>query len=131
MNGRNNLLYNVALQPHIEAHSAGGDYIKSMVYGGLDGIVTTYSVVMSVLGVKVIMLWKVNLSNGVVLTLGLATLFADAIAMGLGDYLSSKSENDFYIKEKMREEWEVENNPDGERLEMVEIYKVTEIINIF
>ena len=117
-------LYYIALTPHAELHSHGGDYIKSMVYGGLDGIVTTYAVVTSVLGVFYKIIFQVNLAPGVVLTLGLATLFADAIAMGLGDYLSSKSENDFYKQERMREEWEVENNPDGERSEMVDIYKV-------
>jgi hypothetical protein len=51
-------------------------------------------------------------------------MIADAISMALGDYLSSKSENEFYLKEMKREEWEVENNPEGEKLEMLEIYKV-------
>ena len=50
----------------------------------MDGIVTTYSVVMGVLGA--------NLSIGVVLILGISTLLADALAMALGDYLSTKSE---------------------------------------
>lgn len=38
--------------PHKEEHSTGGLFIKSAVYGGLDGLITTYSVVMGVLGVN-------------------------------------------------------------------------------
>lgn len=44
----------VNLQPrdeHKEHHQQGGEYIKSMVYGGLDGLVTTFSVVTGVAGV--------------------------------------------------------------------------------
>lgn len=61
--------------------------------------------------------------------LGIATLIADAISMALGDYLSSKSENDFYVSERQREAWEVTNNPEGEKLEMIELYKVIIIVN--
>jgi len=33
-----------------------------------------------------------NLSSGIVLSLGMANLFGDAISMAFGDYLSTKSE---------------------------------------
>jgi DNA damage-binding protein 1 len=51
-----NKRYNfIELKPHSEKHvSTGAEHIKSAVYGGLDGIITTYSVVMGVLGVKLI-----------------------------------------------------------------------------
>jgi len=42
--------------------------------------------------------------------------------MAAGDYLSTKSEMEFNLAERQREEWEVENNPEGEKLEMEEIY---------
>jgi VIT1/CCC1 family predicted Fe2+/Mn2+ transporter len=73
----------------------------------MDGIVTTYAVVMGVLGA--------NLSIGVVLTLGIANLLADGLSMALGDYLSTKSEIEYTAKEREREEWEVDNNIQGEK----------------
>ncbi|EGR31166.1 hypothetical protein IMG5_116370 [Ichthyophthirius multifiliis] len=98
-----------------EDHNESGIFIKSAVYGGLDGMITTYSVVMGVAGA--------NLQSGVILALGIANLIGDGLSMALGDYLSSKSECDFYKKERMREEWEVDNNPEGEKEEMIEVYQ--------
>ena len=72
---------------HVEQHSTAGGYIKSAVYGGLDGMITTYSVVMAAAGA--------NLSPIVVLALGVANLIGDGISMSLGDYISTKSEQDF------------------------------------
>jgi VIT1/CCC1 family predicted Fe2+/Mn2+ transporter len=57
------------------------------------------------------------------LILGFANLVADGISMAVGDYLSSKSEKEYYDIEKRRETWEVKHNPKGEEDEMLEIYK--------
>ena len=98
-----------------EKHTQGrGKYIKSIVYGGLDGIVTTFAVVAGVVGA--------SLSAGVVLILGFANLIADGLSMAVGDYLSTKSENEYNAMERQREEWEVEHYPEGEKQEMVELY---------
>lgn len=64
-----------------------GKNIKSMVYGGLDGIITTFAVVAGVAGA--------SLEMRVVLILGMANLLADGFSMAVGDYLSSKSENEY------------------------------------
>lgn len=96
-------------------HTGHGQYLKSFVYGGLDGIVTTFAVVAGVAGA--------NLSTGLVFILGVANLIADGISMALGDYLSTKAENEYIAAEHLRETWEVQNYPEGEKREMMELYK--------
>ena len=103
------------LKTHKEKHKEGGEFLKSAVYGGLDGIITTYSVVMGSAGA--------SFNLGIVLILGISNMIGDGISMGLGDFLSSKSEIEYRRKEQKREEWEIENNPEGEKLEMAEVYK--------
>jgi len=61
-------------------------HIKSIVYGGLDGIITTFAVVSGVIGAQ--------LNPSIILILGFANLIADGISMGVGDYLSSKAEQE-------------------------------------
>jgi len=98
-----------------EKHSgAAGKYIKSIVYGGLDGIITVFAVVASIAGA--------GLDVSVVIIMGVASLLADGISMGMGDYLSSKAENDYTSEERKREMWECENYIEGEISEMVTIY---------
>lgn len=98
-----------------EKHQLGrGQYIKSFVYGGLDGIITTFAVVAGVAGA--------HLSSGVILVLGAANLIADGISMAFGDYLSTKAEREFMATERAREAWEAHNYPEGEKQEMIEIY---------
>ncbi len=91
-----------------------GEYLKSWVYGGLDGTITTFAVVAGIIGA--------SLSNVIILILGFANLIGDGISMSIGDYLSSKSESDYYDTERKREKWEVDKNPKGEIDEMREIY---------
>ena len=99
-----------------EEHGGAGDqYLGDLVYGGLDGVVTTFAIVSGVAGA--------SLGSDVILILGLANLFADGFSMGSGAYLSTKSEHEYYQREFERETWEIENFPDGERAELVELYR--------
>lgn len=99
----------------VENHLTGGGYIKSAVYGGLDGIITTFATVTSVAGS--------GLPHSVILIIGLAHLVADGLSMGLGDMLSSQAEHDLVNHERKRETWEFENFPEGEMDEMIELYE--------
>lgn len=98
-----------------EPHKEGGSSIKSLVYGGLDGIITTFAVVAGVAGAE--------LAAGIVLILGFANLIADGISMAIGDYLSTRAETEYNQAERIREKWEVDNYPDGEKLELIELYQ--------
>ena len=105
-------IQNAAKEEH---GSEGSRYLSSLVYGGLDGIITTFAVVSGVMGAQ--------LSPGVIIILGLANLLGDGFSMGTGAYLSSKSDHEYYDREKSREAWEIEHFPEGEKLELLEIYK--------
>jgi len=59
-------------------------YLGQLVYGAIDGIVTTFAVVAASVGA--------GLDSSVVIILGLANLTADGISMGISAYLSEKSE---------------------------------------
>ena len=98
-----------------ETHPKMGEYIKSIMYGGLDGIISIFAVVAGAAGA--------GYGPNVVIVLGVSTLIADALSMGVGDALSSKAEAEVAKRERDREKWELENFKEGEISEMVEIYK--------
>lgn len=66
------------------------DYLREFVYGGIDGVVTTFAVVSAAAGA--------NLDVSVVLILGFSNLIADGLSMGVGSYLSTKSERELMVK---------------------------------
>lgn len=102
---------------HKENRFAGNiqNYLCEFVYGGIDGAVTTFAVVAGAVGA--------DLDASIILILGFANLLADGFSMSVGAYLSSKSEKENYAKHRNIEYWEVENIPDKEREEIVDIYK--------
>lgn len=60
------------------------DHAKSITYGGLDGIITTFAVVAGATGG--------NLGTTAIVILGFSNLLADGFSMAAGDYLSSTTE---------------------------------------
>jgi len=93
----------------------GGEYIKSMVYGGLDGIITTFAVVSGVAGA--------SLAMRVIIILGFSNLLADGISMAVGDYLSTKSENEYLDGLKKQQKNELVQDYDNEVEEMIRAYE--------
>lgn len=76
-------------------------YLGPFVYGGIDGCVTTFAVVAGAAGA--------GLDSKIVLILGFANLIADGFAMGVGSYLSTKSEKENYERHLEIEDSNYEN----------------------
>jgi VIT1/CCC1 family predicted Fe2+/Mn2+ transporter len=71
---------------HVEPHGAlqiARHYIRELIYGANDGIITTFAVVAGVAGG--------GLPLNVVLICGAANLFADGLSMAVGNYLSIRA----------------------------------------
>src|SRR4051812_32806953 len=64
--------------------SGFGHYLRDVVYGALDGVITTIAVVVAAAGAA--------LPPRVALIMGVANLVADGISMGASNYLGLKSE---------------------------------------
>ncbi|MEK7647316.1 MAG: VIT1/CCC1 transporter family protein [Patescibacteria group bacterium] len=96
-------------------HIKGGQFLRSIVYGANDGIVTTFAVVAGVAGAA--------LSPIVVVVIGVANLLADGFSMAVSNYLSTKSEIDLFMREKGIEEEEVREIPEQEKAEIREILR--------
>jgi predicted membrane protein (TIGR00267 family) len=68
-----------------------GDYIKDIVYGANDGIITTFAVVAGASGA--------TLPASIIVIIGLANLFADGFSMAASNYLGTRSEHMRAIRE--------------------------------
>ncbi len=99
---------------NIQVRSRQGKYIKSIVYGGLDGIITTFAVVAGASGA--------HFSSAILLVLGFANLLADGISMGFGDYISSKAEREYHEREEAYHESMFDKNPDVEKQKVICAY---------
>jgi VIT1/CCC1 family predicted Fe2+/Mn2+ transporter len=106
-----------------EAHAQGGmqEFLKQIVYGGNDGIVTTFAIVAGFAGAQADGVAQIG--GLAVLVFGLANLFADAVSMGLGEFLSLRSQHDLYHARRAAELREIHEFPDQERMELFEILR--------
>jgi VIT1/CCC1 family predicted Fe2+/Mn2+ transporter len=71
-------------------------YLRDVVYGANDGIITTFAVVAGVTGGA--------LSSRAVLIVGIANLLADGLSMGVGNYLSIRSHESARAAQELPEE---------------------------
>ena len=85
----------VHVQPRGVAATAR-HYIRDLVYGANDGIITTFAVVAGVTGG--------DLSRRAVLIAGVANLLADGLSMGVGNYLSIRAHESALAAEARTEE---------------------------
>lgn len=69
---------------HLEGHEVVGAFLKSIVYGGIDGVINTTIILLT--GVSA------NTPVGKLFGLCVSATVVGALDMGLCDYVSSKSE---------------------------------------
>jgi len=118
-----NISYN--LQQHLEQEHAISpltQYVREIVYGGVDGIVTTFAVVAGFAGATGGGTMETGIPVVVVLLFGGANLFADAVSMALGNYMSVRADHDLYRSELHKEASEIKKNPSMEFEETVSIF---------
>lgn len=88
----------------------GHSYLRDLVYGAIDGAVTTFAVVAGVAGA--------GLRTSIVLILGVANLVADGSSMAVGNFLGLRSEHQRRAEAERIEREHVRLVPEGEREEV-------------
>jgi len=105
-------------QSEVEARIAaptGRGHLRDVIYGAIDGAVTTFAIVAGVAGA--------GLSPFVIVALGIANVLADGFSMAAGNYSGTKAERDDIRRLERVERRHLEDSPDGERREIREILR--------
>ena len=96
-------------------YTAGGGYLRSVVYGFNDGLTANFGLVAGVLGA--------NVAPHIVVVTGVAGALADALSMGSSGYLAAKSEAEMSARQVAMEREEIRLMPDLEEHELALIYE--------
>ncbi len=90
-----------------------GLYLRDVVYGGIDGAVTTFAIVAGVEGA--------GLSHNIIIALGLANVLADGFSMAAGNYSGTKAQLDDRRRIIRTEERHIQVHREGELEELRQI----------
>lgn len=104
------------LRVHHERHASSRiGWLRAAVLGANDGIVSTASLIVGVAAA--------DASRSSVLIAGVAALFAGAMSMAAGEYVSVSSQSDTEKADLRREQRELQEQPEIEREELIRIYE--------
>jgi len=96
-----------------EQHPHGGDWLREIVFGLNDGLVTTLVFLMVISGAAS--------SNLLLIMLG--EVLAGGVSMALGGYLSARTEQEVLEQRIATERYEIQHEPEEERAELRLIYR--------
>lgn len=96
-----------------EQHPHGGDWLREIVFGLNDGLVTTLVFIMVVSGIA---------SSHLVLVV-LGEVLAGGVSMALGGYLSAHTAKEVLEQRIATEKYEIKHEPEEERAELHAIYR--------
>ena len=102
-------------EPHGGGMATRLNWLRAAVLGANDGIVSTAGLVVGVAGA--------TSSRTAILTAGLAGLFAGALAMASGEYVSASSQRDAERAMLALERRELAESPQAEVAELARIYE--------
>jgi VIT1/CCC1 family predicted Fe2+/Mn2+ transporter len=91
----------------------GPSHLRDVIYGAIDGAVTTFAIVAGVVGA--------DLSTRVIIALGIANVLADGFSMAASNYSGTKAELDDARRLREIEARHIRLAPEGERAELKEI----------
>ena len=96
-------------------HLQGGEIIRQITFGMNDGVVSIFALLAGVAGA--------GQPPHIILITLLAATVAGALSMAAGEFISSKSENDYYNHEISQERLEIKLIPEIEKEEIRKIYR--------
>ena len=105
------------LPPRPEPHhrNVQGGAARAAVFGVSDGLVSNVALILGMAGASP--------APGVVRLAGLAGLVGGAVSMAAGEYISMTAQSELLERELEMERLELKRRPEGERAELVQIYR--------
>src|SRR5271168_1385048 len=101
---------------HVESHFTASEFVRDIVIGMADGLTVPFALAAGLSGAST--------TTRIIVIAGLAEIAAGSIAMGLGGYLAARNDADHYASELRREQREVEEIPDEEAREVLEVFEM-------
>lgn len=92
------------------------NYLKDIVYGGVDGTITTFAIVSGVAGA--------GMEASVVVILGVANVLADGFSMAASNFMAHKAEAERHHLLETYETKQIHHDPVGETEEVKQILKL-------
>ena len=115
---RDELQAKIAARTH-EHHGIGGGVrmrLRDAVFGTQDGLISTLGALTGIA--------EGTRSGEAVVVAGFVIIVVESLSMAAGSYLSSKSQREYLERLLREEEEEIARDPEGERQEIVEMYRL-------